>query len=92
MVLGPEYASKMNLEPFIDGLMDQYLNQKELYAFRKKVERAAEKGIVLSIPDQSVSVFNLNMPLKTLLLYSKGKDILTADISRHIRPKLTMVR
>ena len=69
--------------------MDQYMTQREFLRFMKKIKRAAEKGIVFGIPDQSVSVLSLGMPINTLLLHPKGKNILIADIARQIMPKLT---
>jgi len=85
---GKDYTIDMSLEHYIDNLLNDHLRQKDLQQFRKKVERAGERSIVIGVPDQSFKTLGLKFPVNMLLIHPKGPDILKDILIKRIVPNL----
>ena len=85
---GKEYTIDMNLEHYIDNLLNDHLRQKDLQQFRKKVERAGERSIVVGVPDQSFKTLGLKFPVDMLLIHPKGSDILKDILIKRVIPNI----
>jgi len=85
---GKEYAIDMNLENYIDQLLNDHLRQKDLQQIRSKANRASEKAIVVGIPDQSFKTLGLKFPVDMLLIHPKGPDILKDILIKRVAPNL----
>src|SRR3546814_13248608 len=48
-----ERTIAMSLELYIDSLVDDYLQQKELQKFRNELDKETKTGIVYGVPDHS---------------------------------------
>lgn len=83
------YELKMDLEGYIDNLIDKYLQEKELQKFQRKLEKAMVTGIVAGIPNKSFEVWQFKVPIGQLLQHSKGCDIVKNVIIENIIPVLT---
>lgn len=85
---GEERSYPMNLEHFIDKLIDKHLNDKELIKFNSKLENAIQKSIVIGIPDHSFRPFPSKMPFAMLLGNETGQKTLAAIIQKQVLPKM----
>ncbi|MDB5129804.1 hypothetical protein [Mucilaginibacter sp.] len=85
---GKEYTIDMNLEHYIDNLLNDHLRQKDLQQFRNKASRASEKSIVVGVPDQSFKTLGLKFPVDMLLIHPKGPDILKDILIKRVASNL----
>lgn len=85
---GNEYTIDMSLEHFIDRLLEQHLQQKNLLQFRKKLENAMTQHIVFGTPDEYFSKYKLMMPVENLLQHERGRELLKSILSRQILPQM----
>jgi len=85
---GKEHTYDMDLEQLIDDLLGKYLEERELQKFRKKIDKAMEFGIVVGIPDQSFGVLKFKSPIATILMHTKGPDVLKDTIANRVLPDL----
>lgn len=85
---GEEYSIEMNLEHFIDNLLEKNLQEKELQKFRYKIEKASENGIVFGVPDDSFKILGLKFPVGLLLVHPNGPQRLTDIIRTRVLPEL----
>lgn len=86
---GEDYELKMDLERYIDNLLEKYLHEKELQKFQRKLEKAMDTGIVAGIPNKSFEVWKFQVPIKTVLQHPRGSDIIKNTITKDIIPVLT---
>ncbi|KPH13332.1 hypothetical protein [Chryseobacterium sp. ERMR1:04] len=86
---GKDYMFEMNLENYIDKLLDKYLQAKDLKRFQKRIEKEMERGIVVGIPDKSYSVWRFKMPLANYLKNASGLQIIKMALINEIIPSLT---
>jgi hypothetical protein len=86
---GKEHLLDMDLELYIDNLLNDYLKNKDLQQFRKKIEKYAADHIVIGIPDQSFRTLRLKFPVDFLLVHPQGESALTSIIRAKIIPNLT---
>lgn len=84
-----EYSFDMDLELFIDNLLDTYLEQKELQKFRNKMEKSMEFSIVIGIPDKSFGTLSFKSPIDMILVHPRGPEILKDTIAGKVIPQLT---
>jgi len=88
-VEGKEYSLPVSLESFIDSLVDDYLNQRELQKFRKKIDKDSERGIVFGIPDKSYQLLGLKYPVDVMLANPAAHQALVKILAERIAPELT---
>lgn len=82
------FSIPMNLEHYIDDLLNDYLQKKELARFNKQMERAMEKSIVFGVAGESFATITFTSPLSKVLEHPKGAEILVNTITEKILPKL----
>lgn len=64
-----EFSVPMNLEVFIDSIVDDELKNKDIKKFEKKKTKLMETAIVLGVPNgDSYSSMNFKRPLNTVPL------------------------
>jgi len=79
----------MNIEHYIDDLLNNYLRKKDLEKIQKKVAKDMEKGIVFGKPnDNSWIVQKFSLPLKDVLTHPKGAEIVSNSIAKNILKEL----
>lgn len=83
-----QYSIGMNLEHYIDKLLEDHLQQKELQKFRRKIEKAMPNHVIYGVPDQSVTLQKLNMPMVTILNHPRGEAMLKNLLLTSIIPKM----
>lgn len=79
---------EMNLENFVDDLVADFLDRKELARFQAKMEKSMTNGIVYGIPDKEFSVLRYNKTLKQVYEDQAGLQMLKRDIHDGIVPRL----
>lgn len=82
------FSIPMNLEHYIDDLLNDYLQKKELARFNKQMEKAMEKSIVFGVAGESFATITFTSPLSKVLEHPKGAEILVKAITEKILPKL----
>jgi hypothetical protein len=82
------FSLDMNLEHYIDDLLADHLQKKELTRFNKKMEKAMEKGIVFGIAGDSFTTITFTVPISKVLEHPKGPEIIAKTITEKILPKL----
>ena len=83
------FSIPMNLEHYIDDLLNDYLQKKDVEKIQKKVAKDMEKGIVFGKPnDNSWIVQTFSVPLKNVLTHPKGADIISNSIAKSIFKEL----
>lgn len=79
------FSIKMNLETYIDDLLEAHLHKKELEKVEKKVLKDMEKGIVFGKPnDFSWIVQTFSVPLSHVLKHPRGSEIISNSIAKSI--------
>lgn len=82
------FSIDMNLEHYIDDLLNKYLEKKETAKFNAKLDKTMLKGIVYGVPNQSFGAITYAMPLVNVLAHSKGPQTVLQAIKDKILPKL----
>lgn len=83
------FSIPMNLEHFIDDLLNEYLRKKDLEKIQKKVAKDMEKGIVFGKPnDNAWIVQTFSVPLKDVLAHPRGAEIVSNSIAKSIFKEL----
>ncbi|MCT1525657.1 hypothetical protein [Sphingobacterium hotanense] len=83
------FSIDMNLEHYIDDLLNKYLEKKETAKFNAKLDNSMLKGIVYGVPNQSFGAISFNLPLGQVLAHPKGPQTVVQTITDKILPKLT---
>jgi hypothetical protein len=83
-----EYVVDMDLELFIDQLLNKHLQEKDLQKFRKKVDKAMEQCIVIGVPDQSFKTLKFKMDIGMLLVHPNGPNVLKDAMAKNVIPNL----
>ncbi|ANF52997.1 hypothetical protein A0O34_21820 [Chryseobacterium glaciei] len=86
---GRDHELKMDLELYIDNLLDKYLQEKEMQKFQGKLEKAMVTGIVAGVPDRSFEVWQFTMPIEKILQHPRGPEMIKNSIIKDIIPVLT---
>jgi len=86
---GREVELEMNLESYIDNLLEKYLKERNLKQFQNKIKRDMEKGIVVGIPDKSYLLWQFNLTMEKILVHPKGPDLIKKALTKDIIPTLT---
>ncbi len=83
------FSIPMNLEHYIDDLLNDYLRKKDIEKIQKKVAKDMEKGIVFGKPnDNAWIVQTFSVPLKDVLTHPKGAEIISNSIAKSIFKEL----
>jgi len=83
------FSIPMNLEHYIDDLLNDYLRKKVMEKIQNKVAKDMEKGIVFGKPgDNAWIVQTFNVPLKDVLTHPKGAETVSNSIAKSIFKKL----
>jgi hypothetical protein len=78
----------MELEIYLDNLVTDWLNQKDLEPFRKKLQKKMLTAIVFGVPDKSFRVMKYRIPIAAMIRFDKGVEQLRLDIHRKVVPRL----
>ncbi|MGB3108307.1 hypothetical protein [Sphingobacterium siyangense] len=81
-------SNDMDLEQYIDDLVNNHIEKKEIAKFNAKMNKIMLKGIVYGIPDQSYSGFIYAVPMIKLLAFSQGPEIVLKDLTEKVLPSL----
>lgn len=85
---GKPLTVPMNLENYIDDLLDKHLSQKEREKFNKRMEKHQEDSILYGIPDKQYYRLKLIKPVAEILKSPKGMEALKHNIQEKIIPRL----
>lgn len=86
---GYENSLNMNLEHFIDGLLEEHLKQKQIEQFLGKIVRASKKEIIASDnPESSYRSWPLKMSIENMLAGERGEIVLSELISKFVVPNM----
>jgi hypothetical protein len=88
MVDGRPVTIPMELEIYLDNLVTDWLNQKDLERFRKKAQKEMLTSIVFGVPDKSFRVMKYRNPIAAMIRFDKGVEQLRLDINRMVVPRL----
>lgn len=84
-----EGSYDMNLEHYIDDLLENHLDERELQKFKNKMNKDMLKGIVIGVPNANAySAWSFNTSIDQILAHPRGTEQLTNEIKKLI-PKLT---
>ena len=82
------FSIDMNLEHYIDDLLNKYIEKKETAKFNTKLNKTMSQGIVYGVPNQSFGAITYTIPLVNVLAHPKGPQTVLQTIKDKIRPKL----
>lgn len=85
---GKPLTVPMNLENYIDDLLDKHLSQKEREKFNKRMEKHQEDSILYGIPGKQYYRLKLIKPIAEILKLPKGTEALKHNIQEKIIPRL----
>lgn len=85
---GEQESFPDDLESYVDSLIDDYVNEKNLKSFRKKMEKTAKQGIVFGVADRSYMTCTFNMTIEHLLKSDAGRAAISTTLTRTVIPKM----
>lgn len=85
-IAGQSYP--MDLELYIDNLLEEYLNKRHKQKFQQKIDRAMSRSILVSSDGLEYRLYQMKTPFKELLAKPDGKDLLIRQIEKYIKPKM----
>lgn len=85
---GKENRIAMDLEMYLEQIVDDHVKGKELQKFRKKIERASVQGIVFGTPDESFRSLRCRVPLASILAHPSAGKTLISLINNNVLPLL----
>jgi hypothetical protein len=87
---GGEYTSvTMDLNGYVNTLFEQYLRNKELQKFTKRVELLQKKNIVIGVEGKYTRNQSLQIPLDVLLQTESGITMLKDILTNKVNPSLS---
>jgi hypothetical protein len=78
----------MELEIYLDNLVTDWLNHKDLERFRRKAEKEMLSAIVFGVPDKSFRIMKYRNPIAAMIRINKGVEQLRLDIHKKVLPML----
>lgn len=78
----------MNLETYIDNLLEDHLQKKYLDIFHKEIAKHQTDSILFGIPDQTYTRLRLAKPIAEIVRFSKGAEAIQTIIQERILPYL----
>lgn len=88
IVNGKPVTIPMELEIYLDNLVTDWLNHKDLERFRRKAQKEMLTSIVFGVPDKSFRVMKYRNPIAAMIRFDKGVEQLRLDIQRNVAPML----
>jgi len=85
---GETHSIEMDLEMYIDNLLTDYLEQKELQKFRRAMEKAMIKSFVIGITDKSYDKWTFKVPLAQFMSSPNKPEVMANLIKQYVIPKL----
>jgi hypothetical protein len=85
---GKPVTIPMELEIYLDNLVTDWLNHKDLERFRRKAEKEMLSAIVFGVPDKSFRIMKYRNPIAAMIRYNKGVGQLKMDIHKKVLPML----
>lgn len=82
------FSLEMSLEHYIDGLLSDHLQKKELARFNRQMEKAMVNGIVYGVAGESYATISYKVPLIKVLEHPKGEETLIKALTEKVIPKL----
>ncbi|RZJ92819.1 MAG: hypothetical protein EOO20_00455 [Chryseobacterium sp.] len=82
------FSVPMNLENYIDDIVNRYIEKKEQASFAKKMDKAMERGIVFGIAGESFTTLAFTSPFAKVLSHPKATEIITNAIVNKVLPDL----
>lgn len=82
------FALDMNLEHYIDDLLESHLQKKEQAKFDKKLNKTMEKAIMYGIPGESFQGIGYKSTITELLATEKGVELIKNTIAKDILKNL----
>ena len=82
------FSVNMDLEHYIDDLLNKYVEKKETAKFNAKLDKSMLKGIVYGVPNQSFWAITYIVPLVNVLAHPKGPLTVLQTIKDKVLPKL----
>lgn len=82
------FSIPMNLENYIDDLVNDHIEKKEQTSFAKKMNKAMERGIVFGIAGQSFTTLAFTSPFAKVLSHPKANEIIANAIVNKVIPDL----
>jgi len=82
------FSVPMNLENYIDELLNNYVEKKEQASFAKKMNKAMERGIVFGIAGKSFTTLAFTSPFVNVLSHPSAIDIIKNAIINKVLPDL----
>src|SRR5690606_6128353 len=71
---GKPLTVPMDLENYIDDLLNTHLQRKDLEKFHKKMAKHQENSILFGIPDKQYSRLQFSRPISEMLRSEKGTE------------------
>lgn len=78
----------MDLEHYIDNLLEKYLNEKSVKVFRAKLEKQQSNHVHFGIPDKQAASYKLRVPITELLKYRDGPEWLKGFLTSTVLPEM----
>ena len=88
IVNGKPVTIPMELEIYLDNLVTEWLNRKDLERFRRKAEKEMLTAILFGVPDRSFRVMKYRNPIAGMIRFNKGVEQLRLDIHKKVMPML----
>lgn len=82
------FSIPMNLENYIDDVVDRYIEKKEQASFARKTDKAMEKGIVFGIAGKSFTTLAFTTPFEKILSHLNATEIIKKAIINKVLPEL----
>lgn len=82
------FSIDMDLEHFIDDLLNKHVEKKEQAKFTAKMNKAMERGIVYGIPGVSFTTLSFSVPFAKVLAHSNATSIIREAVVNKILPDL----
>lgn len=85
---GKPLTIPMDLENYIDYLLNTHLQKKDLEKFHKKMAKHQENSILLGIPDKQYRRLQFSKPISEMLRFENGAEAIKNAIQEKIIPNL----
>lgn len=83
------HTVEMSLEQFIDNLVDEYINKKEIQKFRNWVGRKSKDCLLIGKPDDEVTAsFRFKIPIEQIISGTNGHVRMAKAVARDVIPEL----
>jgi len=88
LIDGKPLTIPMNLENYIDDLLDKHLQKRDLEKFHRKMEKHQQDSILFGVPDKEYRRLKFMKPIAEMLRFEKGIEAIKKSIQEKILPNL----